>query len=754
MKRIVLSFLAIVAPHSQCLFAQRLTILNPDSSAAVGVPLSFVPKGDKAGEVRALTDRNGQVRMPETNYPYRLNIDMNLYEPINERIAISEDRCVVLQERVTNMKEVVVTGQYRELAVDKAVQSIEVIDRRTIDRMAAQNLRDVLTNQLGVRLEYDAIFGSSMNMQGSKGYGADAKILIDGVSVVGKQNGATDLSQINLNNIERIEIVKGPMSVAYGTDAVAGTVNLITKKNIKDTWEAGVSIYYETIGTYNTNLFGGYRKGKHVFRFDGMRNFFGGWNPGVGVSFFDFSSLPADTNRSTLWKPREQYQGCLQYTYRSANTTLNYKGSLFRELITDRGAPLAPYHEVAIDDYFYTWRKDNALFLTTRLPKDRNVQAFVAYNAYKRIKKEVGADLTTLAETMDPEAQDTSFYNELNSRGSFNTTGAYRKVNYELGYDINIQYANSTQIEGRTKQMGNYALYGTMEYKPIPSLTIKPGLRYGYNTAYKVPVVPSANILYALSEHWQFRASYAKGFRQPGLKDLYFDFVDVNHNIHGNPGLRAESSDNIMASATYKSHLGGKYPYKVFINVYYNNVHDLITLVPKAGGTANEYWYENISQFYTKGLQASADANLGRFNLAIGSSLLGTYNQLSDSLDVPRFNFSPEFKGSIQYGIPAHDLNFSFFVKYTGQMLSYTLPDEGSNPVQTHMNSYTIADVTVSKSFFSRKLIITAGCKNLFNVTNVGSGMGSGGAHATSLQSAAIGTGRYYFFKTEFKFSN
>ena len=53
--------------------------------------------------------------------------------------------------------------------------------------------------------------------------------MIDDVAVIGRLNGNIDLSQINLNNVERIEIVEGPLSVEYGTDALAGTINLITK---------------------------------------------------------------------------------------------------------------------------------------------------------------------------------------------------------------------------------------------------------------------------------------------------------------------------------------------------------------------------------------------------------------------------------------------------------------------------------------------------------------------------------------------
>jgi outer membrane receptor for ferrienterochelin and colicins len=538
------------------------------------------------------------------------------------------------------------------------------------------------------------------------------------------------------------------MSVSYGTDAIAGTVNLITKKTVKRGWETYAGTYYETPGTYNLNAGGGIRAKGHSLRFDGFRNFFGGWNPGNDVSFFDFESRPADASRVLLWKPREQYQGGLQYVYTHGKTTINYKSSYFYEVITNRGMPLQPYGEMAFDNRFHTWRKDNAVFINTPLGKGKQINAFAAYNAYKRIKTEVANDLTTLTETVDAEWQDTSKYSEVNSRGVLTSGTSGRKLNYEVGYDVNIQYANSTQIEERKQQMGNYAAYGSAEYRPFQQFTIRPGFRYSYNTRYTAPLIPSVNLMYKAFDGVTFRASYARGFRQPGLKDLYFDFVDINHNIHGNPNLKAEYSDNYLASANYSGKVQDV-GVKVNLSAYYNNVNDLITLVQRVGGTANEYWYQNISNFTTKGAQANVDATFNAFSVGVGGSYIGTYNPLSESGDVPEFSYSPELRGSIMYTIKEYGLSVAAFFKYTGKAVIY----ETDVPVQSRMNNYSMADVTMAKELWKKRLRLSAGCKNLFDVSNVASGSTGGGAHSGAASTAAIGMGRYYFFKTEFNFS-
>src|SRR5690606_15439239 len=154
-----------------------------------------------------------------------------------------------LKEDVVSLNSFVVTGQYAENNPEKAVQKITIIDQEKINKMAAVNLTDVLENETNIRLSQDGVLGSSMSVQGMSG--ENVKILIDGLPVIGRLDGSIDISQINLNDVERIEIVEGPMSVNYGTNALAGVVNIITKKGGKDKAGIKLNTFYENIGTYN-----------------------------------------------------------------------------------------------------------------------------------------------------------------------------------------------------------------------------------------------------------------------------------------------------------------------------------------------------------------------------------------------------------------------------------------------------------------------------------------------------------------------
>jgi outer membrane receptor for ferrienterochelin and colicins len=251
--------------------AQTIKIISVKDKTPV--PFTFVSIKSNASEINLLSDANGIIELKEgliDTILYNVQIKSIGFKPFLKKlngIELSALKTVELIAEQLELEEVVVTAQYEPIIAEKAIQKIKIIDKQKIEQMGAVNLRDVLTNQLNVRLQQDNILGSGMSCQGVNG--ENVKILIDGVPVIGRLNGNIDLSQINLNNIERIEIIEGPLSVQYGTNALAGTINLVTKKPNQKKYQIGFTNYYESIGTYNTNLNFSISKSKHLFTANG-----------------------------------------------------------------------------------------------------------------------------------------------------------------------------------------------------------------------------------------------------------------------------------------------------------------------------------------------------------------------------------------------------------------------------------------------------------------------------------------------------
>lgn len=644
-----------------------------------------------------------------------------------------------LQADPKAVEEVVVTAQYAPVQAEASLVKVTVIDSKRIEQMGAVTLRDVLTNSLNIRLSQDNVLGSSMSLQGLGGQ--NIKFLIDGVPVIGRQNGNIDLSQINLNSIERIEIVEGPLSVQYGTDALAGTINLITKARANFPGrKLQLATQYESIGQYNFSLQGQYKIKRSAINGSFARNYFDGWSEG-DPQFSYVREAKADSQRFQTWKPREQYLADLGYSYRLEHLTLSARSSYFWETILNRGMPMKPYNERAFDDEYKTQRLDNNVQLNGKLGRNWNINALAAYNYYLRNKNTYVVDLTTLDKTLSASAsdQDTSMFDLLMSRANFTHAKDSSRLSCELGYDLNQERAEGKRIEDKQKSIGDYALFGTLEYK-LGAFAFKPGLRVTHNTQYQAPLVPSLNIRFAPGLHHTFRASYAKGFRAPSLKELYFDFVDINHNIVGTGDLKAEQSHNLSGSWNYRLPLG-QWALQSEASAFYNYVDNLIALALISG---TQYTYANIGNYQTKGIRWIGKAQHKRWQLQVGATYTGRYNELASSEDIPSFSYSPEFNGVLNHHFPKPQLTISMFYKYNGRMPSYQMQND--QLVQTFIDPYQMLDLTLQKAFGKQKVMLTIGCKNLLNVTSIKANQ-VGGVHSSSSSSVSMAAGRNYFLK-------
>ena len=150
--------------------------------------------------------------------------------------------------RVIKLDEVIVTGQYKPQSVKKSVYQVRVINSERIRQSGATNVQQVLNNQVGFRFSNDNTLGTTdVQLMGMSG--RNVKILLDGIPMVDRGDTRESLGQIDVNSIERIEIVEGPMSVSYGSDALAGVINIITKKYTKDNFSVTAKVQEETAGT-------------------------------------------------------------------------------------------------------------------------------------------------------------------------------------------------------------------------------------------------------------------------------------------------------------------------------------------------------------------------------------------------------------------------------------------------------------------------------------------------------------------------
>lgn len=713
--------------------AQIRVVSGEDGSSVAYAEILLRRKG--AQDVLLLSDEGGSFRISSKQAVGLTGLEVNsvgfqsLELGVSSLSDIPETIRLIKEDEV--LRDVVVTAQYERQSARRAVERIEIIDAKALDMRSAFNLREAVMHRMNVQVRQDNSTGSAMSLMGISGQ--NVQILIDGVPVIGRLDGNIDLSQINMNDVERIEVIEGPVSTNYGTNALAGVINIITKKG-KGTDAGGADAYWESIGRYNANLRFGKTLGKHNFRIAGGRNFFQGWTP-------------EDTSRWSLWKPKEQYFGRATWAYTGKKFNWFYKSEYFNEFLLNRGRPLKPYLETAFDEEFRTKRFDQHLQFSGEVGKKRFVQGFVAYNHYRRDRNTFFKDLVEVVSEPVTRggANDTTVFRSLRSRSTYSFSTLRSRLNYQLGYDAGTEWGSGLRIEGGEKSITDLAFFGSAELKATTKLTIKPGFRAAWNSSYKAPLVPMVAAKYKFGKY-VLRGSWSQGFRAPDLKELYIFFVDVNHNVQGNPDLKAESSNNLTFSVSglrkLKKH--DKSFLKPSLTAFYNHITDKINL---ANITSDLYTYVNIDEFKSYGGRVNLNFlnEKTRINTAFG------YTAINNGINTGGngyFGYT-EASAAVIQNWKGNVLSAS--TKYNGKQRIILIDAESGEVTQRETRDYAFVDVQWSRYFFKKHLKINAGVKNLLNVGNIQSVTASGGAHGSSDVALPVGTGRGYFVRMEYK---
>lgn len=710
-----------------------LEILDRDSGEPVAFAQVCVQSLDKKLISNGIADADGKFTL-HTDKRIQVAVTALGYVNLLDTIGPRTRKTLFMEATSFSMDEVVVTGQYSPRKADRSIYNVQVINRATMKEKAATNMSDLLASELNVRIGNDAVLGSSLSLQGLSG--EHVKILVDGVPVIGRMDGNIDMSQINLHNVDHIELVEGPMSVVYGTNALAGALNIITKEDTRHKLSLWQRSYAESVGMYNFDAGAVARYRNHSFSITAARNFFSGHSTN-------------DFLRSQLWKPRLQYNLDAWYVYKRERFKLRADLGYFNGTIWDKGPLLPSYYETAIDSWFRTARLTRKLTTSYDFSESKSIEAIFSYSGYSRVKNSYLKDLTDLSRTLLPDssAQDTTEFNAFLMRGTYTDRQLAENLSYQLGYDFNLERGTGKRILDGAQQIGDYALFASFQYhSPDERFSLQPGLRYGYNTKYHSPVVPSLNVRFAPDDRVLMRFSLARGFRAPALKELYLYFKDINHDLEGNPNLKAEYSNNVNLSSEFRFRKGF-HQASVKGSFFYNDIKDKITLL-KTGSTTL-YSYLNVDRFRAAGTRVQFRYKMHpRFSFSAGISETGINTNIEGTGDESGYRFTTDFTSSMNYNLLSRDIVFSVFYKYSGRLPQFRIED--GDILLGYIDSFHTLDVTLNKSFLSDRISLAVGGKNLFDYEEVELSGTSSGVHSSGGNYLA-GWGRTWFASLKFQ---
>ncbi len=552
--------------------------------------------------------------------------------------------------RSDSLQEVVVTGTGTQHLLKDAPVQTEVISGRQLQQYAGRSIEDILSGLTASFAFNENDMGSHLQMNGlGNSY---VLILIDGRRLHGDNGGENDLSLIDPHNIEKIEIVKGASSALYGSDAIAGVINIITKKHR----EQGVMLE-------NTSRFGSYgdiRQHNGIAlnygKFSSYTNFqlqhSDGWQNTAeeAISQTEYhitDSRNKTVNRHTNWQIAEH----LSYQL-TPRIELYADGSIYWKRIY-RPCGKHPGVDVKTYDMQYSnasisaggkWKLNDTDVITLDADWKRHAYNYI-YTDTTLTDGYVKGRFTNYYPYFpgDKELQSDQRLTHITLKGVF-------ALPYEQQLSAGMEYRYDwleapMRVKGGKATDNTQAVYVQDEWALLHPLYLTAGLRLTRNEGFGTRLTPKLSAMLKVKD-LRLRATWSQGYKTPTPKELHYQYVRNMNGVLlylGNSDLKAQTSNYFGLSAEYS--VGSL---TLTLSGYYNKVDNMIALVTipmseAPGDLIVQYdprkvrQYQNMEEAKTYGIDFTARYQAKHFTIGGSYSYLDTKaNQYDTEDDVLR----------------------------------------------------------------------------------------------------------------------
>jgi outer membrane receptor for ferrienterochelin and colicins len=532
--------------------------------------------------------------------------------------------------------EMIVTATRTERHMGNVAVPVQIVTAKSIELSGTLRLNEILQEQTGLFLTSGTgssaigggVFGNGIQIQGLSP--DHSLILLDGEPIIGRQGGVIDLSRFTVGNIRKIEIVKGPSSALYGSEAMGGVVNILTEQRRKDYFKGGIRY-----GSFeNTDVFTSVNKNYKK----STVHFFANYNSSAG---YDLNPSVVENTMD----PQYNMNLMFKYEYRfSEKTRLNLNNRFF--------------YGSQKSEFGFNSQEINTVGFGNTL--DINVNPVLTHRFSEELKNTLR--LYTSIYRFDQDLSniftEESYYAD-NFLHEFhrieNQTDWDWKENRSLtiGGGYNLQSVETTRYRERKNQHISY-FFVQEEWHLNDKWTIIPGFRYDINSDFANRLSPKIALQHKPSKNTWINASYGGGFKAPDFRQLYLFFINPaaqGYRVYGAEEfsvhfLEQQMQEGLIANifpAAYDittlspeiSHgfnLGGgcKFtgiPLTIDLNVFHNEVSNLINYLPVAitNGGGLVFSYLNLRNAFTQGAEINFNGHFkNNFEWGLGYQYLRT----------------------------------------------------------------------------------------------------------------------------------
>jgi len=553
--------------------------------------------------VGSVTDEYGMFFLKsETD---KINISHIGYLDIEYNIINKTNLMIFLEPSVINSEELVVTGTRTLKTFKDSPVLTRIISNQEIKDSQSRDLYDVM----------DEIFPGYQKLKGQhamsneirfNGLGTKSVLfMIDGQKINAEYGGNMDLSVVDINSIDKIEYVDGAISTLYGSGAMGGAVNIITKKTSKNSYDLNVNLFSDAPSVKSGHL--SYAQNFH--NIDGS----------VSITFnqsdgFDLKELEYSNDNDQIQKHQEEFSniilnGNIGYSFDNSRLGINHKrysSSINTYKMDDMGG--GPLAELAIVPDF-------------ELPRNYDTQTSFKFNS--KIGSSVLLDYCFTVEDYEKKYEYTSYGEHLWS-GSYSDSHtliinkSLANMEFLFGLDVVNDKYKSYNIDGNgdwidsnengvidagdqgidefsifddsnSKQTSLRSIFINNEWL-LNSISVTSGLRYQHHDVYDGHFIPMLS-LYKKFDKYKFRSTWSQGFRAPNLKELYYQWDHPGGVVMGNSNLQPEESEYFSLSLeSFKD-------FYYSVNIYHNSLKNMINYIT----SGDSHTYTNFEKVSLKG---------------------------------------------------------------------------------------------------------------------------------------------------------
>lgn len=653
---------------------------------------------------------------------------------------------VTAQAQDTNIKSlqtVTITHQlYKKqddvIDIKKVANPITIIDKKTIRMMGSRRLDEVLREQTGMAMVNDLGSGNrSLGIQ-MQGFSSEyILILINGQPMTGRFNGNFDLSRISVSDIERIEVIKGAASSLYGSEAMGGVINIITKQTVTDP-QATASLLYGTYNTLDATL-----QGEAPFT-RGSVNISGNYYKTDG---FNVNTQYLQEGQTSPPYHSINLQGRAHYKLSDKSSLYLSSRLADRHSVMDRSYGAQPFSDLLDEKDFNT-----ALSLNTNLNNGWRLLGRYYITHYKT------EQAVHIVET-GKELQRNVFSQVINR---LELQAAKDLIPEKLAFTGGLGGDHQQMIYS----MYNYFGYAQLNYNPKPAYSFIAGLRYDGNNVYGGKLNPSFGATWSPAAWVKIKTSLGKGFKSPTYAQMYQVFTNITqgYTVIGANNFEEKIAElqkaglvqqvwanaagirDLQPETSTSFNFGAKFSFaktvELDINGFYNKIDNLIN-TEQVGISKNGqqiFSYFNLKDIYTTGVEAGIKYSpLKHLVLSAGYQYLIAKNrEIEDNIGHTTVR-SPEgirpARSSDYFGLPnrsKHMFNVQAYYEYKPWGLSasvragyrgkYGFLDIDNNGYidryDVFVNGYTLLNASIQKTLFRDMLTLRFTVDNITDHTD------------------------------------